>query len=101
MLPTFLTFQGEGLFAYAAPKGQRRTDADRVLAARVQSVFDEYLKRRTLYIRGNSSAGVLPLVRDWFNNGKGDVRPSNAYRQYNKAASLRGSKTERLGDHRY
>jgi hypothetical protein len=93
MLPTFLTFQGEGLFAYAVPKGQSRTDADRVLASRVQSVFDEYLKRRSRYIHGNSSAGVLPLVRDWFNNGKGDVRPSNAYRQYIKAASLQGPKT--------
>jgi hypothetical protein len=75
------TFSGEGLFVYAVPKGQSRTNADRALAARVQPVFDEYLKRRTRYIHGNSGDGVLSLVREWFDDGTGDVRPSHAWRR--------------------
>jgi hypothetical protein len=80
-LPTFHMFLGEGRFIYVVPKGQSRTDVDRALAARVQPVFDEYLKRRVRYIHGSSGTGVLSLVREWFDDGNGDVRPSHAWRR--------------------
>jgi hypothetical protein len=53
----------------------------------VQPVFDEYLKRRARHIQNSSGAGVLSLVREWFDDGNGDVRPSHAWLRHSKAAS--------------
>ena len=83
-LPTFRSPMG---FAYTHPKGQGRTDADCALADRVLPVFYEYIVRRNLHIHGDSAAGVLSLVREWFDDGTGDVRPSNAWRRHSQSAN--------------
>ncbi len=72
------TVRGEGRFVYAAPKGHEPNAEDLALRARVEQVFAEYEVRRARHITPGSSAGVLALVREWFDNGRGDVRPSNA-----------------------
>lgn len=83
-LPTFL---GDHYYSYVVPKGAGRSNADRILAARVQPVFDEYLKRRARHIRDDSGAGALSLVREWFDDGAGHVRPSNAWRRHTETGN--------------
>jgi hypothetical protein len=71
------------------PKGQVRTEANRTLADRAQPVFEEHPKRRGRYIRDDSGADVSSLVREWFDDGNSDVRPSNAWLGYRKTAKTR------------
>lgn len=71
---------GDRRFVYAAPKGHQLNDADRTLRSRAERVYDAYVARRARHITGGSASGVLPLIREWFDNGRGDVRPSNAWR---------------------
>ncbi len=71
---------GERRFVYAAPKGHQLNDADRTLRARAERVYAEYVARRARHIKDGSAAGVLRLLREWFGDGRGDVRPSNAWR---------------------
>lgn len=77
-LPTVL---GERHFVYAAPKGHQLNDADKALRASVERVYADYTARRARHISDGSAAGVLALVREWFDDGRGDVRPSNAWRR--------------------
>ena len=76
-LPTVL---GERHFVYAAPKGHTPNSADLALRAAAQKVYDDYATRRARHITPGSARGVLALVREWFDDGRGDVRPSNAWR---------------------
>ena len=73
------TMRGKGRFVYAAPTGHQLNADDLALRAGVEKVFADYQARRARHIREGSSAGVLALVREWFDNGRGDVRPSNAW----------------------
>jgi len=75
-LPTVL---GKGHFVYAVPKGHIEVEADRALRARVGPLFTDYQARRARHIRGDSAEGVLDLIREWFDDGKGVVRPSNVW----------------------
>ncbi len=72
------TARGERRFVYAVPKGHEANDADRALKAAADALFADYAARRKRHITGESAAGVLNLVREWFNDGTGDVRPSHA-----------------------
>ena len=63
---------------YAVPKGHVANDADRQLRTAADALFADYTARRARHIRDDSPAGVLALVREWFDDGKGDVRPSHA-----------------------
>lgn len=74
------TTRGERRFVYAVPKGHLANDADRLLRTAAETMFADYSARRARHIRGESPSGVLALVREWFDDGKGDVRPSNARR---------------------
>ena len=74
-LPTVL---GERHFVYAVPKGHQANDADKALRAATERVYQDYVARRARHIKDGSASGVLALVREWFDDGKGDVRPSNA-----------------------
>ena len=76
-LPTVL---GERHFVYAAPKGHQPNEADTALRAATEKVYQEYVARRARHITDGSASGVLALVREWFDDGRGDVRPSNAFR---------------------
>ena len=71
------TTRGERHFVYAVPKGHVANDADRQLRLATEALFADYSARRARHIRADSPAGVLALVREWFDDGKGDVRPSN------------------------
>ncbi len=77
------TARGERRFVYATPKGHQPNDADAALKADVDRVFADYMKRRDRHIAGNDSSNVLALVREWFDDGRGVVRPSNRWRQRN------------------
>ena len=74
------TVRGERRFVYAVPKGHVANDADRQLRAATEAIFADYSARRARHIKGDLPSGVLALVREWFDDGKGDVRPSNARR---------------------
>lgn len=76
-LPTVL---GDRHFVYAAPKGHQPNDADTALRSAVDRVHRDYVARRARHITAGSASGVLPLIREWFDDGRGDVRPSNAWR---------------------
>lgn len=75
------TARGERRFVYATPKGHVENDADRALTRAAERVFADYSTRRTRYIKDNDSSNVLTLVREWFDDGRGVVRPSNARRE--------------------
>lgn len=83
-LPTVL---GKGHFVYAVPKGHMEVEADRALRARVGPVFADYQARRARHIRGDSAEGVLDLIREWFDDGSGLVRPSNLWDRVEAAGS--------------
>lgn len=74
------TVRGERRFVYAVPKGHQANEADRALKAAVDAIYADYAARRARHITGESAAGVLPLIREWFDDGTGDVRPSHARR---------------------
>lgn len=78
------TVRGERRFVYAVPKGHEPNDADRALKAAADTLYADYAARRARHIKGDSAAGVLALVREWFDDGTGDVRPSHARRQPSK-----------------
>jgi hypothetical protein len=73
-------FRGERRFVYAVPKGHELNDADRALKGAADALYADYAARRARHITGDSAAGVLALVREWFDDGTGDVRPSHARR---------------------
>jgi hypothetical protein len=50
------------------------------LKAEVDRVFADHTARRSRHITGNDSSNVLKLVRQWFDDGRGVVRPSDAWR---------------------
>jgi hypothetical protein len=72
------TFRGERRFVYAVPKGHTPNAADDALRAAAEAIYADYAARRTKHITGASASGVLTLVREWFDDGTGDVRPSHA-----------------------
>lgn len=74
------TARGERRFVYATPKGHQENDADRDLKLAVERVFGEYMTRRARHVTDNDSSNVLALVREWFDDGRGTVKPSNAWR---------------------
>ena len=75
------TARGERHFVYATPKGHQENDADRALKERVDRVFADYMARRARYVTNDDSSNVLALVREWFDDGRGVVKPSNASRK--------------------
>lgn len=75
------TARGDNRFVYAAPKGHVLNEADLALRATATALYADYSTRRAKYISGDSATGVLTLVREWFDDGKGNVRPSNVQRR--------------------
>lgn len=72
------TFRGERRFVYAVPKDHAPNAADAALKAAADALYADYAARRARHITGDTSAGVLALVREWFGDGSGNVKPSNA-----------------------
>lgn len=75
------TARGDNRFVYAAPKGHVLNEADLALRASASAIYNDYSVRRVKHITGDSATGVLTLVREWFDDGKGNVRPSNVPRR--------------------
>lgn len=71
------TFTGERRFVYAVPKGYREADVDRAMHERSAPVLEAYRERRARYI-GEGKPGVVALLRDWFDDGRGGCSPQNA-----------------------
>lgn len=71
------TFAGDHRFVYAVAKGAPPESDDLLLLARCRPILREYKRRRALYI-GPGKRGVAPLLRDWFDNGRGRCSPSFA-----------------------
>ena len=93
------TVRGERRFVYAVPKGHTANGEDAALRARVDPVFADYQARRARHIRGDDATGVLALVREWFDDGRGEVRPSHAWRRHAAARGL-ATTTEPVGSDR-
>ena len=74
------TARGERRFVYATPKGHQSNEADAALKADVDRIFADYMARRARHIAGDDSSNVLALVREWFDDGRGVVKPSNVGR---------------------
>ncbi|MFO0911160.1 MAG: hypothetical protein U0794_22950 [Isosphaeraceae bacterium] len=74
-LPTFSSATNK--FVYAVPRGHQLRDEDRALRSSTEPVFQEYRRRRALYI-GEGKPGVVALLRDWFDDGRGFCDPANA-----------------------
>ncbi len=71
------TFRGERRFVYAVPKGHTPNTADAALRTAAEALYADYVARRKKHITGDSASGVLTLVREWFDDGTGQVRPSH------------------------
>lgn len=74
------TFRGERRFVYAVPKGHVPNAADQALKSQAEALYADYAARRARHITGDDASGVLALVREWFDDGSGHVRPSHARR---------------------
>jgi hypothetical protein len=74
-IPTFVSDSGR--FVYAVPKGYKETDEDNTLKEKARRVLVAYKERRARYI-GAGKPGVVALIRDWFDDGKGNCAPENA-----------------------
>jgi hypothetical protein len=73
------TARGDHRFVYATPKGHAENDVDRRFKAAVDAVFSDYMARRARHITNDDSTNVLALLREWFDDGAGVVKPSNAW----------------------
>lgn len=73
-LPTII---GDNHFVYAVPKDHVENDADRVLRAKSEKIFNEYKRRRVEYI-GDGKKGVVEMLRNWFCDPTGKCSLSNA-----------------------
>jgi hypothetical protein len=67
-IPTFVA--DERHFVWAVPKGHEEREEDRVIKARAAKILESYKKRRAKYI-GDGKQGVVKLLREWFDDGKG------------------------------
>jgi hypothetical protein len=71
-VPTYA--RPEGAYAWAVPKGHVENEADQEILEKASAVLDEYRRRRERYI-GEGKAGVVELLRDWFDDGSGTCDP--------------------------
>lgn len=80
-VPTFKMTDGNSPFVYAVPQGHAENDVDRALKTRTAEILASYGERRAKYVgEGNPGAadrGVVEMLRDWFDDGKGFCSPAN------------------------
>lgn len=74
-IPTYA--RSAQLYAWAVPKGHQENEADRQVRAQALAILREFLARRPRYI-GAGKPGVVALVRDWLDDGKGLCSAANA-----------------------
>ncbi|MDX2033766.1 MAG: hypothetical protein SF339_24030 [Blastocatellia bacterium] len=76
-VPTFTMIDGKSPFVYAVPPGHAENEADRAIKTRAAEILASYRERRARYI-GDGRPGVVALLRDWFDDGRGFCSPANA-----------------------
>ncbi|MBI3681572.1 MAG: hypothetical protein HY235_14405 [Acidobacteria bacterium] len=64
-------------YSYNVAKGHRENEADRAILRQAAAILAEYKTRRARYI-GPGKPGVVTMLRDWFDDGKGNCAPTNA-----------------------
>jgi hypothetical protein len=69
-LPTFRASDDRSPFVYAVPVGHLEKEADKQLRREAEVILAEYRLRRQNYI-GQDRAGVVRMLRDWFDDGSG------------------------------
>jgi hypothetical protein len=74
-IPTFVSDSGR--FVYAVPKGYKEAEVDNRVREKAARILAQYKKRRAAYI-GEGKPGAAALLRDWFDDGKGNFSPANA-----------------------
>jgi hypothetical protein len=75
------TFEGEQhRFVYAVPKGQAPNEVDLALKRSALPILAYYRKLRPKYI-GLGKPGVVALLRDWFDDGKGRCSSETALKK--------------------
>jgi hypothetical protein len=76
-IPTFAPVNGTlSQFRYRVAPGHKEVEDDRRLRARAGWILREYTARRANYV-GEGKPGILALLRDWYDDGKGLCAPSN------------------------
>lgn len=76
-IPTFRAVDDRSPFVYAVPVGHVRNEADRRIEDQAAAILAAYRERRARYI-GPGRPGVFRLMRDWFDDGRGQCSPANA-----------------------
>jgi hypothetical protein len=66
-----------GHFVWAVPKGHEETDEDRAIRVKAARILAAYRVRRERYV-GEGKPGVVALLRDWFDDGRGACSAGNA-----------------------
>jgi len=64
-------------FVYAVPKGHQANEADLDLKKKAEPILAYYRKQREKYV-GEGKPGVVALLRDWFDDGKGRCSSATA-----------------------
>ena len=76
----------EHRLVWAVPVGHQERDEDRAIKQKAEQILAEYKLRRARYI-GAGKPGVIHLLRDWFDDGRGVCSLKNAqFRVKTKAA---------------
>jgi len=75
-------------FVYAVPKGHTANAEDLALRDGAAAILADYRARRANYI-GPGKRGVVALIRDWFDDGKGHCSPDTALRKVRGLATQR------------
>jgi hypothetical protein len=68
---------GERRFVWAVPAGHQERDEDRAIKQKAEQILAEYKLRRARFI-GTGKPGVIHLLRDWFDDGRGVCSLTNA-----------------------
>jgi hypothetical protein len=62
---------------WAVPEDHQETGQDREFAARAAAILAAYRERRARYV-GDGKPGVVALLRDWYDDGRGRCSPRHA-----------------------
>jgi len=78
-MPTYA--RSAQLYAWTVPKGHQENDVDERIRRQVLAILNDYLARRPKYI-GAGKPGVVALLRDWLDDGKGRCSAANVTVRY-------------------
>jgi hypothetical protein len=76
-IPTYRMVDGRSPFVYAVPKGHSPNSVDRAMAERAAVILAAYQQRREVWV-GEGKPGIVAMLRDWFDDRKGNCSPTQA-----------------------